>query len=136
MANPNSAAASAPKSHQVTLDYMGQAQAAQSEVVGGVKVDPDVVRVRKGDTLRFTKGRGPEGATVRITFSDPGPFSAPKAEGNDQIFSVTSELKKRISYQCELVNAGKVLAASDPTRPGNRLRGGNVEPVSGDRGAL
>lgn len=133
MANPNITATASPKTHRVTLDYVEQGQSAQPDVVGGVKVNPDVVRVRKGDTLRFTKGRGPEGAAVRITFSDPGPFSPPNSEGKDQVFTVTSELKRRIAYQCELVSNGKVVATSDAARA---AAGGHVEPASGDRGAL
>ena len=134
MANPNSAAAAAPTIHQVTLDYVAQGPAAQPEEAGAVRVVPETVRVRKGDTLRFIKGQGPNGATVRITFGDPGPFSAPKVEGSDQIFSVTSALKGRIGYRCELVKDGRVIAASDPASPANSLPGGNVEPASGDRG--
>lgn len=135
MSQTNSSATTSPTVHSVTLDYIVEKSIMQSEVTAGVKVDPDIVRVRKGDTLQFRKGLGPERASVRITFSDPGPFSAPTYEGSNQVFRVTSELASRITYKCELIENGNVVATSDAIQAGAGTAGGNVEPAAGDRGA-
>ena len=122
------------KTHCVTLSYAD----------GGCNVNPKIVKAHRGDRLHFEKGGAPEGATIRIAFSDPAPFSAEIYNEGDPDIEVKRELPGLITYRCELIKDGKVIAVGDESGdfipPDNVSRGatspgGGVEPATGDRGA-
>lgn len=119
--------AKTPITHSVILNYTET----------GCDVQPRTVKVRPGDKLRFAKGSGPKCAAVRVTFQEGKHFSAAVYNQGDPDVEVTSALSAKVTYLCELVEDGKVIAVADEVSGADESGspGGAVEPASGDRGA-
>jgi hypothetical protein len=107
--------------HLITLNY-------DSTKTPNFKPDVDPVRVKKGDTISFTRGIAPPNTKFKITM-EKGFFSVEEVEfttGTPPI-GVGDASEKPTTYHCQLINTN-TNAVLDETkgRPG-----GGVEPDKG-----
>jgi hypothetical protein len=88
----------------VTLNYTPQ----------GLKVDPPVATVAKGQSVSFQLGERPLGgnAVIRITFREPEFFSAGQFQTGDADIVLVGDLPSRSAYGCELLVDGVVWQSS------------------------
>lgn len=88
----------------VTLNYTPQ----------GLKVDPPVAQVSKGQSVSFQLGAKPASgnAAIRITFQEPEFFSAGQYQSGDADIVLVSDLPHRSAYGCELLVDGVVVQSS------------------------